>query len=117
MDNTSIFGFMDIVIFAGGLYVLYAWWLLKTKGEIKQGILVSKDVDPKRCKDPEGYRSYMGPRTLIFGIATVAAGAIGLYQDFVKKIPAMFYGVCFCVFMICVIWYAAAGRSAQKKFW
>ena len=37
MDTGSMFGIMDIIIVAAGVYILYAWYLLMFKGEIREG--------------------------------------------------------------------------------
>ena len=55
----SMFSLMDLVIAACGVYILYVWYLLKFKGEIKENILLPKDVPVKRCKDKAGYVAEM----------------------------------------------------------
>ena len=45
---------LDIIFVGAGVYMLYAWFLLTTKGEIKQEVLMSKDINLKKCKDLEG---------------------------------------------------------------
>ncbi len=49
MDN--VWSIMDLLFAGAGLYAIYAYYLLKTKGEITTSILMSKDVDIRKCKD------------------------------------------------------------------
>ena len=69
MDNVWII--MDLLFAGAGLYAIYAYYLLKTKGEITTSILMSKDVDIRKCKDIEGYKAFVAPKLLIFGIAAL----------------------------------------------
>ena len=78
MDN--VWSIMDLLFAGAGLYAIYAYYLLKTKGEITTSILMSKDVDIRKCKDIEGYKRFVAPKILIFGIAAL------LYGILVKRI-------------------------------
>ena len=54
----SMFSLMDLIILGSGAYVLYCYYLLKFKGEIKEGLLL-----PIRQPIPEKWRIkywYMG---------------------------------------------------------
>lgn len=113
---TSAFSFMDLIILGGGIYILYGWYLLVFKNEIKPGLLIPQNLSPKACLDPEGFKKYMGPRTLIFGLSAVASGAIGLFQDFAGSVPPAVYWVFFVLFLAVVIWYMIATKKAQKMF-
>ena len=39
-----MFGIMDIIIIAAGAYILYAWYLLMYRGEIREGVLVPQGM-------------------------------------------------------------------------
>ena len=101
MDN-SIWSVLDIIFVGAGIYVLYAWVMMKTKGEIITSILMSKDVELRKCKDLEGYKAYIAPRMLVFGIAAILYGAAGLVM---------------ALFLAVLIWYAIATRKGVQKFW
>ncbi|MBU9728718.1 hypothetical protein [Diplocloster modestus] len=112
----SMFVLLDVIVFGCGIYCLYAWYLMKVKGEVKTGFLVSKDVDMKKCKDLPGYLAYMGPRTLIFALFTTVYGGICLINDFVLQIgSAIFIGM--IVFFAALVWFALCTRKAMKTFW
>ena len=108
--------FMDIIVLAAGIYLLYGYYLLMFKNEIKSGVIVSKDVNPKKCKDLEGFKKYIGPRLLIFALAAVASGGLGLYQTYVNRVPAVVYWVLYALFFAVIIWFAVATKKAQKEF-
>lgn len=117
MDTNSMFAFMDLIFVACGAYILYAYYLLMAKNEVKEGVLVPKGVTIKKCKDFEGYKKYMGPRVLIFGIYACVMGGIGLYQDYVTPIPTYIYLPLYVLFFVVMILYLVATKKAEKLFW
>lgn len=112
-----MFAFMDLIFVICGLYILYAYYLLVAKNEIKEGVLIPKGLSPKKCKDFEGYKKYIGPRVLIFGIYATAMGGIGLYQDYVARLPFAVYTVLYVLFFAVMILYLVATKKAEKMFW
>ena len=116
MDN-SIWSVLDVIFVGAGIYVLYAWVMMKTKGEIITSILMSKDVELRKCKDLEGYKAYIAPRMLVFGIAAIFYGAAGLVNTYVAPLPGAVYGAVMALFLAVLIWYAIATRKGVQKFW
>ena len=116
MDN-SIWSVLDVIFVGAGIYVLYAWVMMKTKGEIITSILMSKDVELRKCKDLEGYKAYIAPRMLVFGIAAILYGAAGLVNIYVTPLPGAVYGAVMALFLAVLIWYAIATRKGVQKFW
>ena len=88
MDTNSIFGLMDFLIIAAGLYIVYSWYLLMFKGEIKEGVLVSQGWASK-CKDLDGYRKFIGLKLLALAIVSFLSGGVCLYSDYVKPVPVL----------------------------
>ena len=116
MDN-SIWSVLDVIFVGAGIYDLYAWVMMKTKGEIITSILMSKDVELRKCKDLEGYKAYIAPRMLVFGIAAILYGAVGLVNTYVTPLPGAVYGAVMALFLAVLIWYAIATRKGVQKFW
>ncbi len=81
MDNMSIF---DILITACGLYLVYTAVVMKIKGKIVKGVLVSKDVDVEKIKDKEGFIRYMSGKALLVGVLAAAVGMINLVNSYLK---------------------------------
>lgn len=115
MDTGSMFGIMDIIIVAAGVYILYAWYLLMFKGEIREGVLVPQGM-AKRCRDLDGYRRYIGPKVLLFAIAALISGGINLYSDYVSQIPGPVYLGVTALFFAVLIWFIMQTKKAQKEY-
>ena len=60
MDIYSSFGFIDVIVAVVGVYGYYSWYMLVKKHEIKKTLLVGGDSNPAKCKDIEGFSSFMG---------------------------------------------------------
>lgn len=116
MGSDSMMSFMDLIIVAGGLYMLYGYFLLVFKNEIKQGLIISKNRDVSRCKDLEGYKRYLAPKLLAFSVGAILCGGLGLYQTYVGPLPAAVYWVFYGLFLAVLIWFAYSARAAEKKF-
>ena len=87
------------------------------KGELKEGILISKTTNPKKCKDLDGYRKFIGLRMLLFGISASCSGVIGLYQDYVGRVNSIIYAGGYVFFFAAMIWFLLGVRKAEKVFW
>ena len=116
MSTNNFMSIMDIIVLAAGVYVHYGWFMLMFKGEVRQGLMIPRDVNPKSCKDFEGFKSYMGTRSLILGILAVANGAMGLYQDYVRPVHPVFYWIMFGLFLAFLIWYGYCTKKALKDY-
>jgi hypothetical protein len=108
-------GLIDGIIFACGVYLLYSAYLMKTKGELKVGWLISKNVNLDRSKDVPGYISYMYPKVLIFSICTLIYGAMGFYSTYYGNL-GIIQTVTFGVFFVVVVWFAFISTKASKKY-
>ena len=106
---------VDIIILFSGLYIVYSVITMKTSGEINS-VLLSKDMDIKKCRDLEGYKRYLFPRSLVMGLMTVVFGAAGLVNAFVVQLGAV-YSALVVVLMVVMIWYFVDYRRGIKRFW
>lgn len=107
---------MDLIFVGAGFYVFYACYLMKKTGEIKKEILMSKEVNLKKCKDIEGYKSFIFPKLLIFGIACMLEGIAGLVNTYVQPIGAIYY-VVMVLFFVVLVWYTMQSRKGIETFW
>lgn len=117
MDTNSMFALMDIIVLGCGAYILYAYYLLMAKNEIKQGVLVPQKTDVKKCRDMEGYKKFIGPKLLLFGISACISGGLGLYQDYVAPVNTYLYFGLFVLFFAVMIWFLVSTKKAEKLFW
>ena len=90
---------MDILIIGAGLYIVYAWYLLKFKGEIK-----------------DGYRNFISNKLLALALVAFMSGGVCLYSDYVKPVPASIYLGVTALFFIVLIWFITQTKKAQNLF-
>lgn len=117
MNTNSVFSFMDILVVACGVYVIYLYIEMTTKGKIRENMLLPKGINIKKCKDAAGFIHYIGIRQLILGIAALLCGATGLLQDYTGYVSAPVYWVSLALFFACAVWYTMAMKKALKRFW
>ena len=115
MDIYSSFGFIDVIVAVVGVYGFYSWYMLVKKHEIKKTLLVGGDSNPAKCKDIEGFASFMGPKLMILSTAMVIFGGISAYSSYVQSIGnAIWVGL--VLFLVIVIWYCVQLRKADKLY-
>ena len=115
MDTNQMFAFMDFIMVGAGAYLMYAWYLLHFKNEIREGVLVQAGT-AKRCKDIEGYKKYVSPKLLIFALCALASGGIGLYSDFVRPINSYVYLGFTALFFVVLVIFVRYIKKAQEMF-
>ncbi|MDO4521597.1 MAG: hypothetical protein Q4B57_00460 [Eubacteriales bacterium] len=112
----SMFSMIDIIIAACGVYILYIWYLLKFKGEIKESMLLPKDLPVKKCSDKAAYIAEMSWKVLLYGIVVLLCGALGVWQDTYGSLGIVYFG-CLVIFVGVTIWFALQTKKAVKKYW
>ncbi len=106
MGNVNIF---DLLIGASGVYLIYIAVVMKKTGEIKTGVIVSKEMDVNKMKDKKGFIDYMFGRVLLAG-ALIVLSAAGNLAVTGLNIAAD------AVFIAALIIYMVAYRKARKLF-
>ncbi len=112
MNNINIF---DLLITGSGLYLIYVAVIMKTKGEIAKGVIVSRDVDIERMRDKEGFIRYMYGKSLFMGILTAAVGAINMANFYVQG-PAWVSIAAVAGYIMVLAAFAVFTLKARKKF-
>lgn len=103
-------------LFVGyGIYILYTAWLMKTKGELKSGWLVSKNIDLSKSRDKEGYMSYMFCRIVIFAFFTLSYGMLGMYDMYVASLGNVMTAAILIYFVI-LVWFAIETVRSSNKY-
>lgn len=108
-------GLIDGIILACGFYMIYSAYLMKTKGELKVGWLVSKNINLERSKDIPGYIDYMYSKVIAFAICTIIYGGIGLYSTFYTPL-GIIQVASFGIFFVIVVLFAIISTKATKKY-
>lgn len=115
MDMYASFGFIDIIVMCVGVYGFYSWHMLVNKHEIKKTLLVGGNTTPEQCNDIEGFANFMGPKLLIFSVATLIFGAISAYNSYIANVGAVLW-IGMAVFLAVIIWYCAKLRKADGLY-
>lgn len=108
-------GLFGIVAVACGLYCFYAYYMMKKTGEINTTILLSKDMNVKKCKDKDAYLREAMPMVLVLGIASVFYGAVSLFESYVMTIKYML-PISIVLFGVAIVWFAVVTTKARKKY-
>jgi len=115
--DAMMWSLMDIIFLGVGGYLIYAWYLMQTTGEIKKNLLMDEKVELRRCKDLEGYKRFIGPKMLIFGVICLLHGALGLVNTYVVLLPSAVYIANMVIFLIALVWYAMQTKKGLRLFW
>lgn len=117
MSNMEqIWGFLGIVVFLAGLYAFRSFLLLKRDGKVDAGILLGKDLNWKKCKDPGAYTEKLAPALLIFSIAAIAYGVIDVIHCFVWQMPAVDMIAMLVFVCVLILFGVYTGRLKQRFF-
>ena len=108
---------MDIIILVFGAYIMGQYLLMKKDGELKENMLLPKEVNFKRCKDVPGFIKYMGPKQLVFGATVLLCGVIGILQDATGWDNMLVYMISIVICLTSIIWYSVSMKKAIKAFW
>ncbi len=108
-------GLINGILVGCGLYMAYMAYLMKAKGELKAGWLVSKNIDLSKSKDLPGYIKYMFGRTIFFAICTTAYGLLGMYDMYVSSLENVIM-LAMLVFFALLLWFAYESVNASKKY-
>lgn len=112
MSNLSIF---DLLITGSGLYLIYVAVIMKTRGEITKGVIVSRDVNTDSMRDKDGFIRYMYGKSLFMGILTAAAGALNMANFYVQG-PAWISMAAVAGYIMALVVFAVFTLKARKKF-
>lgn len=112
----SMYSLIDIIVLGAGLYLLYAWYLLKYKGEIRESVLLPKGIEAKKCKDLDGYAADVSPKVLVYGLVTAGCGALGIV-DTQWGFLGNYYLIIIGIFLVVTVWYTVQSKKAVKKYW
>ena len=108
-------GLFGIFVVGCGIYCLYGYYMLKFKHEVNRTIVLSKDVNIKKCKDYAAYCKELEIPLLLLGIAVTLYGGVDLYNTYVGGADTLFM-IVFAVFLIVLIYYLVTIRKCNRKY-
>lgn len=116
MDNMdSIWGFIGVIVFACGVYALYAFIKMKMTGEINATLLLGKDHIYKKCKNKDAFIKKAGPALLVFGIVALVYGAIDVIHCYVYSMEIV-DTVGMIVFFIVLVAFAVYTTKLKREY-
>ena len=108
------FPIFDIIIFCGGIYLLFSAIGMVTKGTIP-GILLSKGMELTKEADIPGFVHAMTVPTIVMGICAVISGGLGIACKYVSGLDTLQFIILILSFIL-LIAYGYLDVSAQKKY-
>lgn len=115
MDTNSMFGFMDLVVMACGIYGIYSWYMLVKKLEIKKAFLIGGTNQPADCSDVQGFADFMGSKLLILSLTMIIFGGISAINDYIQSVGVIIW-IFMAAFFGTIVWYCLQLRKADRKF-
>ncbi len=115
--DSSFFVIVDLLVVACGIYMIYQYVMLLRTHDLKQNMLMPKDLEVKKCKDVDGYIKMMGPKMITFGVAAVVTGGLDMLQDMQGIFGSLVSLIIMIIFVVLCFWYGMASRKASKMFW
>ena len=112
----SMFSLMDLIILGSGAYIIYCYYLLKFKGEIKEGLLLPKGTNVKNCTDKAAYIKEVENKILLYGIAVLICGGFGVLET-QTGLLGKWYLVVIAVFLAVAVWFAMVVKKSGEKYW
>ena len=107
----SMFSLMDLIILGSGAYIIYCYYLLKFKGEIKEGLLLPKGTNVKKCTDKAAYSKEVENKILLYGIAVLICGGFGVLET-QTGLLGKWYLVVIAVFLVVTVWFAMVVKKS-----
>ena len=112
----SMFSLMDLIILGSGAYIIYCYYLLKFKGEIKEGLLLPKGTNVKKCTDKAAYIKEVENKILLDGVAVLICGGFGVLET-QTGLLGKWYLVVIAVFLVVTVWFAMVVKKSGEKYW
>ena len=119
MKGFNIMLIFDLIIAGVGVYLLYSYFLMKKEHEIPSSFVAEEQI--KKCRDKDGFISYMLPRTLLFAVGSMASGILCFLADLkvlpLSKSAGSIFGVAM-LFIFLAIWliFSSSMKNAKIKY-
>ncbi len=117
MNVNSMFSLVDMLVVGCGLYVIYLCMEMKTKGKIRETMLLPRGLKVKNCKDVAEYIRRTWLKQLILGLLALGCGVAGLLQDLAGIVNSVVYLLCLLVFILYAVWYTTYMKKVIRKLW
>lgn len=121
MDK-SMFDFLDALLqisfLAGGVYSLFTGIQMARWDKLRDSkFIYPTNCKPADCTDPAGFRGFIRPRLLLFGVFCLLTAVCSFFASFVPASPGWLVWAAFGLGVGAVALYASAIRRAYTRFW
>ncbi|MQN00945.1 MAG: hypothetical protein DUD27_00975 [Lachnospiraceae bacterium] len=119
MKDFNIMLVFDLAIAGLGAYLLYTAFHMRQEKKVPPILLAKEEVD--RCEDPEGFTSYMFPKTLVFAVVSTICGILCFLSD-LKVLPLsqksgnIFGIVMLLIFLAVWLYFIFFLKKAKEKY-
>ena len=113
------FNVFDILVSVCGLYMAYCAIMMKTKGRINSGVVMSRSLSENDLKDKEGFINYLWWKLLAVGLMCTGSGIFNiLYTQYAKDAAeyVLVQIIVNAIFFILLIVYGVIVVNAQKRY-
>ena len=113
------FNVFDLLVIVCGLYMAYCAVMMKAKGRINSGVVMSRSLDESQLKDREGFINYIWWKLLIVGLLCAASGIFNMIYTRYAIESEKYILVQIIIntaFFILLIVYGVIVVKAQKKY-
>ena len=115
----DILGIMTVMILGCGLYCLWAWYQMKTIGEINVTLLLGKQYEPYQCKNKKEFVAKSLPAVLILGVFFTLYGVLSLaHMMWFRENPIFFWAdkVMMVLSLLSLIRFAYVTSKLRKEY-
>ncbi|MCD7882593.1 MAG: hypothetical protein LUI87_02625 [Lachnospiraceae bacterium] len=117
MSSDAFYIMIDLFIIGCGIYIIAQYIFMARTHELRQNMMLPKELPIARCKDVKGYIHDVGKKQLVFGIASTVCGVISLAQDLVGNVNIYISMTAMVVFIVLCVWYGRESKKAIEKYW
>ena len=110
MKVMAIFGAVIIMI---GIYMIFAGLKMKKKYEI--GTMIHAEEEVKKCKNKEGFISYIYWREIVAGVAMILLGAVEIANDLLEDAGWIPY-VGIVIGIVALFWLFYSLKNAREQY-
>ena len=113
------FNVFDALVIVCGLYMAYCAVMMKAKGRINSGVVMSRNLDESQLKDKQGFIDYIWWKLLVVGLLCAASGIFNIIYTRYAQESEQYVIVQVAVntvFFILLIIYGLIVVKAQKKY-
>ena len=112
----GIWGIVSAFAFCLGIYALYSFIIMKTRGEINKGFLLGRKQNYQKCTDKAEYMKKTGTALLVLGIGGVVYAVVDVIHLFVCPIQTI-DDIVLLLFFAVLVWFGWYTVKLRGKYW